>query len=312
MIKILSIDGGGIRGVIPARILAAIEKETGKPISEIFDLIAGTSTGGILSLGLCRPGKNGKPKFSAADMEKLYAERGGEIFSRSFWKGVSSVVGLADERYPHEPIEKIFSEFFGNTLLKDALTHVLISSYDIENRAPFFFKSWREETNTVKMKHIARATSAAPTYFEPARIPIKGKNRALIDGGVFANNPGMCAYAEARRIFPDDNDILFVSLGAGELTRPIKYEDAKGWGLISWTLPILSVVFDGVSDTVDYQLKRLLGNNFHRFQTRLDVASDDLDNASRANILALMTEADQIVAENAKPLMELCKTLAEN
>jgi len=167
MKKILSIDGGGIRGIIPSMILNEIEKNTGKKISKIFDLIAGTSTGGILALGLCKPDSQGEPQYSAENMMELYEKDGQKIFHRSFWRGLSTVGGLTDEKYPHGPIEEVFDEYFSNTTLEMSITNVLISSYDIEHRNPFFFKSWRENVKPVEMRKAARATSAAPTYFEP-------------------------------------------------------------------------------------------------------------------------------------------------
>ena len=222
---------------------------------------------------------------------------------------MSSIGGFADEKYPHKPLEKILKEYFATARLGSTLTNTLISSYDIENRTPFFFKSWRDETKQVEIRHVARATSAAPTYFEPARMRIARQTHTLVDGGVFVNNPAMSAYAEARRLFPTETDFLVVSLGTGELTRRIPYEQAKDWGLVEWALPILSVVFDGVSDAVDYQLTQILDTNFIRFQTRLDTASDDLDNASRANIEALKIEAQRIIDTRQVDLDRICAVL---
>jgi patatin-like phospholipase/acyl hydrolase len=306
MRKILAIDGGGIRGVIPAVVLAEIERRTGRPAAGLFDLIAGTSTGGILALGLSRPGPGRKPKFSAADLLDLYASRGQEIFSRSFWKGMASVGGLADEKYSHKPLEKILKEYFGTTRLERALTKVLVSAYDLENRKPFFFKSWRSEYNRVEMRRAARATSAAPTYFEPARVPMDGKTLTLIDGGVYVNNPAMSAYAEARKLWPDEDEYLVVSLGTGQLIREITFEEAKDWGKLEWAVPILNVVFDGVSAAVDYQLAQLPACRYHRFQVRLETASDDMDNASAGNIENLKAEAGRLLAAREGELEEVC------
>jgi patatin-like phospholipase/acyl hydrolase len=310
MKKLLSIDGGGIRGIIPAMVLAEIEQKTGKSVAKMFDLIAGTSTGGIISLVLTRDGGGGVPKYSAADLVELYASRGEEIFSRSFWHGVSSVGGVVQEKYPHEPLEGILKEYLDDTLLDAALTKVLISSYDIENRSPFFFKSWREETKWLLMRQAARATSAAPTYFVPALVLVENKPLPLIDGGVFVNNPAMSAYSEARRIFDEEDQFLMVSLGTGQLTRPITFEQARDWGLAQWALPILSVVFDGVSDAVDYQLLQILGEErFFRFQVTLDTANDDMDDASPANIDALKKEAERIKTAQAGDIAKVCDLL---
>ena len=139
MKKVLSIDGGGIRGIIPATILAEIEQRTSRPTASLFDLMAGTSTGGIISLALSRDGGGGVPKYRALDLLDLYVNRGPEIFSRSFWQGVSSVAGLTEEKYSQRPLEGILKEYFDEAPLSAALTRVLVSSYEIETRSPFFF-----------------------------------------------------------------------------------------------------------------------------------------------------------------------------
>lgn len=228
----------------------------------------------------------------------IYEIHGRKIFSRSYWKGVASVGGLFDEKYEPDNMEEILADYFGTTKLGEALIKVLISSYDIEMRKPLFFKSWQDKTSKVQMDRVARATSAAPTYFPPARVSIDNLQRTLVDGGVFANNPAMCAYAEARKLWPDEKEILVVSIGTGELNRPILFEDANNWGLAEWARPIMNVVFDGVSDAVNYQLRQILGGNYFRFQRTLGFAVDDLDNTTKEIIHALKMEARAIMDEN--------------
>jgi hypothetical protein len=316
MKRILSIDGGGIRGIIPALILSEIERKTGRPIATQFDLLAGTSTGGIICLGLTKDNGQGKPQYSAQDMVELYENNGRRVFARSFWKGISSVGGAADERYDHKPLEDLLKEYLDDEPIGTALTKVMVTSYDIENRNPFFFKSWNTVTRAVPMRHAARATSAAPLFFEPARVQVQNRTLALIDGAVFANNPTMSAFAEARRIFPNEQEFLVVSIGTGELTRPITYNEAKDWGLVEWAFPILGVVFDGVSDATDYHMHQMLNlegrRQFYRFQTRLDIASDDLDNVARANLIALRAEAMQILRIQRENLDEVCAMLEKS
>jgi patatin-like phospholipase/acyl hydrolase len=140
---------------------------------------------------------------------------------------------------------------------------------------------------SVEMRFVARATSAAPTYFEPEELTETRPHGGLIDGGVYANNPALCAYVETKDLHPDHDDILVVSLGTGQHTRPIHYANARNWGLAFWAKPILNVVFDGVSDTVDHEMKVLCRDSddgdprYYRFQTELNVGSDDMDNAHR-------------------------------
>lgn len=321
MQKVLSIDGGGIRGIIPAMVLAEIERRTQTRIAEMFDLIAGTSTGGILALGLTKPGQDNKSEYSAKRLIELYETEGEKIFSIPVWHRIHSAGGLAEEKYPSDGIEEVTQRYFGDRRLAEALTEVLVTAYEIEGRAAWFFKRRhaRDENrngDNFLMREIARATSAAPTYFEPFLVEGGPHDKcALIDGGVHSNNPAMCAYVEARKIHPEENDFLVVSLGTGELTRSLPYEEVKGWGLALWAQPILNVVFDGVADTVNYQLRELLSTEdgearrYYRFQTQLDIGKDDMDDASRTNIAALKVKAREIIAKNEDALKALCAQL---
>ena len=183
-LRILSIDGGGIRGIIPATVLAEVERRTGKPVAEAFDLIAGTSTGGILALALTRPGDAGGPAYRAEDLVGLYEREGPGIFSRSLCKRIRSVDGLLDERYPSHGLEDALDTYLGDARLSDALTDVIVPAYDIERRGTFFFKSRKariDEADDFAMRDAAHATSAAPTYFEPVRIE-RGANQPCARG----------------------------------------------------------------------------------------------------------------------------------
>jgi uncharacterized protein len=321
MRRILSIDGGGIRGVIPATILTEIERRTGRAVAELFDLVAGTSTGGILALGLTKPGTDGTPAYAAAALLELYEAEGRTIFSRDPWHRITALGNLLEEKWPSRGIERVLERYFGDTRVAEALTEVLVTSYDIEGRGPYFFKrnKAREEPSERDwpMRLAARATSAAPTYFEPAKLEATGltDSVALVDGGVFANNPAMCAYAEAVTLWPDETEFLVLSLGTGELVRPIPYEQAKSWGLARWAQPILGVVFDGVSDTVDYQLQQLCNDArasvdaYTRYQVTLTEGNDDMDDASRTNIAALKRLAGRLIEEKDADLDRLCDAL---
>lgn len=322
-VNILSIDGGGIRGIMPAMILAELEDRLQMPIAERFHLIAGTSTGGILALGLTKPDARGRPQYAARDLVALYEREGARIFSRSVWHRLHAVGNIAEEKYPSEGIEQVLDEYFGEARLKDVVTDVLITSYEIERRIPWFFKSRKAKVNDeydFPMKVVARATSAAPTYFEPLKVetPDRSDYYALIDGGVFANNPALCGFVEAKTMFPQAEDILLVSLGTGQLTRRIPYDEARGWGLARWAQPLLNVVFHGVSATVDYHLRHLLPpasdgtKRYYRFQPRLDEGNDDLDDASRTNIRVLKLLAEAIVREHADDLKDLSQQLAQS
>lgn len=321
MFKVLSIDGGGIRGVIPARLLVELEALVGCRTAEMFDLIVGTSTGGILAAGLAVDAGHGKAPYAADALLELYVERGGEIFSRSMWQRVASFEGLADEKYPAGNLEKILEEYLGDAALRDVQKPVVLTAYEIEERAPYFFKTGRAGLpgRDHRLCDACRATSAAPTYFEPARVTSideARQTRSLVDGGVFVNNPGMCAYAEAIEMGNSPGDILVVSLGTGIATRPILYEDAKDWGPIGWVQPIIGIMMDGSADAADFQLRQLLpgadagtGQRYFRFDKELTIARDDLDDASRGNIRLLQDEAASIIDAEAAALKRLVPLL---
>jgi patatin-like phospholipase/acyl hydrolase len=293
-VRILAIDGGGIRGLIPALVLAEIERRTGRRIASLVDLVAGTSTGGILACALSRP-----DPLPASEIAGLYEQEGPKIFDRSLLKTITSADGYLDERYDDKGLVAALRTYLGDTALVDATIPVLLTAYDLQARTAVLMRS--SEAGGISMVDAAHATSAAPSYFEPVRVGAM----TLVDGGVCAINPALIAYAEAAG---ETIDVL-ASLGTGEHTRPLPYDEVKGWGKLSWAEPILDVVFDGGADIVDEQLSRLMDGNYVRLQTRLDEASDALDDASPDNLAALRREAERLIADRDADLDALCSTL---
>jgi predicted acylesterase/phospholipase RssA len=324
--RVLALDGGGIRGLIAARVLEELEMRTEKRITDLFDLIAGTSTGGILALGLTKPDGAGGPEFTATDMRDLYLNEGAKIFPHSLFQDVKTLHGVADARYPAAPIEAILDERFGNTMLSEALKEVVIPSYDLSRPGPFFFKreyANKKEDWNVAMAKVARATSAAPTYFEPAILPSTtgGRDHALVDGGTFANNPTLCGYVDALCRRKEDERIIVLSIGTGQPPRtvgsgpiPIEPGHAAHFGLAKWARPLLEVVLDGVPETVQYQMDaistahpRLL--TYLRLQSALPTASHALDDASPENCQRLLDDADALIKERSTDITAMCAEL---
>ncbi|MEH2279383.1 MAG: patatin-like phospholipase family protein [Nostoc sp.] len=342
--KILSIDGGGIRGIIPAFILAEIEKRTQKPIFSLFDLISGTSSGGILALGLTKPRLSSSDdlplaEYTAEDLVQLFLEYGVEIFYEPFFERILGPIEdiFLQPKYPSESKEEIFRQYFGHTLLENNLKEVFVTSYDIEQRIPIFFtnKSEKEEIKSQKFRKLsgglslldaALATTATPTYFAPHRI-VNPYNSAsvytLIDGGVFANNPTHLAILEAQinskrqeKKVLSTEDILVVSLGTGSLTSAYLYKEVKNWGLLQWGRPLLSIAFDGGSEVVSGQLEQLFelsdkeGKSFYyRFQTFLDEELEEIDNTKLQNTRQLQVIAHRLISEKSQQIDELCSLL---
>lgn len=319
---ILSIDGGGIRGILPGVILQRLEEKlqdkSGNKedrLADYFDMISGTSTGGILTCAYLMPDTKGKSKFSAQEAVNLYLDRGDEIFDVSFWQKVKSVGGLRDEKYSAAELEEALMDNFGDTMLNELRKPCLVTSYDIRNRSAFFFRQQRanEDINNFLVRDVARATSAAPTYFEAARVKnVVGSPYPLVDGGVFANNPTMCAYSEARTMKfagkkdkPLAENMIILSIGTGSVKKPYPYKVAKDWGLIEWIQPIIDIMMSGNSETVNYQMKQIFdsfeggADNYHRLEPQLKAANSEMDDASPENLLALKEDGLSFISASA-------------
>ena len=343
--RILSIDGGGIRGIIPAMILAEIEKRTQKPIHSLFDLIAGTSTGGLISLGLTKPApgsgpnsENPKAQYTAEDLINMYVEYGGVIFYEAWYEQMLGPLEdlLNRPKFASEGREEVVMKYFGDNPLEDCLKEVLITSYDIEQRIPIFFSSNVEKQWTrsrkfrtlcqgFTLKDAAMATSAAPTYFEPYHVPTSHNTNGyytLVDGGMVANNPANLAMIEAEMSARkkgetlSNSDILLVSLGTGSLTTAYNYHEAKNWGLVQWARPLMNILFDGGSELVAGELRRLLEpvnredtQLYYRFQTFLTAELEAMDNATGENIQALQGIAKRLIIEETEEIDRLCDLL---
>jgi len=276
-IKVLAIDGGGIRGIIPAVILAELQKRLGQDLYKSFDLVCGTSTGGIIALGIGTRCNQGQP-YSPDQLVDLYVQNGPVIFKKNF---LTPARQLILPKYSPDSLQATLVTFFQSTEFQTALTPLLISSYDLHGQLPFFFKSHRiagDLSYNWKVTDIARATSAAPTFFPPLHLTRNGKDYALVDGGLFVNNPSMAAYAEARSLYPDATRIVVVSVGTGDRQDQITYASAKQWGLLGWAKQIVPVLMDSVSEAVDYEIKALPGCTYYRLQVNhLPPASSELE-----------------------------------
>ncbi len=307
-VRVLSIDGGGIRGVIPTLILAEVEARTSNPISSMFDLIAGTSIGGILALCLASSDASGKAAWGAAGIFKIFEQAAHEIFVPT---GRSAVNGIFHNRYGHEHIESTLERYLGNRMLSEAICDVLLTSYDLSAREMVFLNSIearQDPANDLPMRVAGRATSAAPTYFQPA-LTREVNPRLLLDGAVCANNPAMCAFAEVVK-HKRSTEMLMVSLGTGSPGKAMGHKSVQNWGLAQWARPMFHLLLDGASDAVHRQLREMLPrDSYFRFQVELVRGSESLDNASRANIKNLVLDAQRLIRSATKELDLLCELL---
>jgi uncharacterized protein len=341
-IRILSLDGGGIRGIISCVILKFIEEQLQihddpeAKIGDYFDLIAGTSTGGILAAVILFPNDFGKAKFSVQEALDLYAEKGDSIFDISIWRKIINPFGLFNEKISETNLEKQLEDVFGNLEIKDFIKPSLITSYDIEARHAKFFTSHDAKTSQLEnfyVKDVCRATAAAPTYFEPAKIKsLYNQEFILIDGGVYANNPALCAYAEARKIpfeditkdkhkknYPTINDMIIISVGTGTVLKPYHFDEFDNAGKLKWITPLIDILLSSNVETVDYHLRKMyetLGptnyQNYHRLMPALKNASPEMDDTTKKNIQDLIQAGLTYVEDNREQLVIIAKKLIKN
>jgi len=243
--RILSIDGGGIRGVFPAVFLAELEKRYlgGSSVASYFDLIAGTSTGGIIALALAA----GLP---AAAVRDLYVKRGGEIFPPfaggilgAARRSIAMGLQLVKHRYNRAALEEILNEVFCDRQLRDARLRLCIPSFDGRYGEVYIFKTphhpdYRRDAREL-MRTVAAATSAAPTYYRP----LQSGGYTFVDGGVWANNPIMVGLVDALACFSiDRGHVRILSLGCG--SEPYIVDRSKIWpgGLLAWRKVVLAAM----------------------------------------------------------------------
>lgn len=326
LITVLSIDGGGIRGLIPAIILDFLESELqeldGKDarIADYFDIISGTSTGGLITAMLAAPNENKRPLFAAKDIKAFYLQKCPKIFPQDcnmLTKLLKSVSGpLYDGKYLHTAIKKKLQ----NIRLGDTLTNVAIPTFDIKTLQPTIFSTYemREKPHlNAYLSDICIATSAAPTYLPPHYFETEvheGEKHEfhLVDGGVAANNPTLIAMGEiAKQLIRKDSDFplpdqsleynryLIISIGTGEYKMTGKYSanEASRWGLLGWWFhangccPLLDIFTQASTDMVDFHLSvvfkalGVLETNYLRIQEDgLDRTLSSMDGATRNNL----------------------------
>ena len=249
-----------MRDLYAAGVWTAIHRAASNlPISQLFDMVAGTSGGAMIGAALVAPNP-----LSSSEITNFFIRDGKTIFPPDPFRYIRSAFN--GPKYSAEPFEDLMSEVFGETWLSEVTVPFIVPAYDIGARQAKFFKSWKAQgndldpdesatSNDYRLRDVVRASAAAPTYFSPAHILSRaGEGQTFIDGALVANNPAMCAIASARFMNPDLERIILVSIGTGMQTEAIPYAKARSWGLLEWARPAFECVMDGHGDTVPYQV----------------------------------------------------------
>ncbi|KAK4803389.1 hypothetical protein SAY86_003206 [Trapa natans] len=323
LITILSIDGGGIRGLIPGTILSFLEFELQKldgedvRLADYFDVIAGTSTGGLVTAMLTSPDQNNRPLYAAKDIKDFYLSNSAKIFPQCSWPWPLAPLAklykaLTGPQYNGKYLHKLIKDKLGNRRLHQTLTNVVIPTFDIKSLQPTIFSTYdvkRKPNIDALLSDICISTSAAPTYlpahyFKTKAMDGQVREFNLIDGGVAANNPTLVALGEVTKeimegssdFFPikpmDYRRLLVISLGTGSEKEEGKYSAkcAAKWGILGWlssqgSTPLVDTFMQASSDMVDYHLSSIfqalhIEENYLRIQD--DTLSGELASVDRA------------------------------
>ena len=262
--RILTFDGGGIRGIITTILLQRLSAEAklGGWLDSV-DLIAGTSTGGLIALALAHD-------ISLDEIRLLYETRGAQIFDDSWLDNLADMGQAIGAQYDNTNLADELGNFFGQTTLAQLKKKVLITAFKLDNETsdpakrrwkPKIFHNFpgTDSDGSILARKVGLYTTAAPTYFPSVD--------GYIDGGVYANNPSMCALTQTQdervRNRPALPDIVLFSLGTGTSLTFIPGKRLD-WGLAQWAKPLVSLMLDSDSGIADYQCQKLIGKRYHR------------------------------------------------
>ncbi len=334
---ILCLDGGGIRGLIPSRILETLSSQLKKlgdrrPLYSHFDLIGGTSTGSLLALGLSLSGLNARQEEGNLDLEvygemkKLFTRKDyllgrmktttdPSAFAELYLNNASKIFSsrhlgrhFLDTKYDPSSLENFLSSSFGEAKLEEALVPTFVVSYDALSGKEVILSSYNE-WKSFEAARAARASTAAPIYFSPYyTLSPEGKQLALLDGGLIANNPSLIAYREARKLYPSCKCFHILSLGTAKSAYTFNPKELSG-GMAGWGEPMMkiypssqmSVVDDVLSGFDDVAYTRLDGKLKKRIR---------LDATSMESMQALLSAADDIIQNNRDSFDAFAEKLA--
>nr|AFJ92643.2 phospholipase A2 [Eschscholzia californica] len=341
LVTVLSIDGGGVRGLIPGVVLSFLESKLQEldgeemRLADYFDVVAGTSTGGLLSTMITAPGANGRPYYAAKDLVQFYLDHCPNIFPKR-----SSCLGLFDSclnfvgtatgpKYNGKYLHSLLQRSLKDTRISETLTTLVIPTFDIRHLQPIIFSTHeakRDESKDALLSDICIGTSAAPTflpahYFETEDSKGNVRHFNLIDGGVAANNPTLVAVSQVAKEVLVDNETfghgkvtgktkyLIISLGTGTAKTENKYcaMKARKWGIFGWlyhetNMPLVDVFTQASGDMVDIHASVLFQT--HRTeQNYLRIEADDLEGNTAS--------VDVTTIEDMRDLIEIGEGLLE-
>lgn len=340
-VRVLSIDGGGVRGIIPATLLAYMENKlierTGNPdtrISDFFDFAAGTSTGSIIAAMAITPEEKDKPPRKMDEVVQLYFDLASKVFHKSTKRNIKTLWGLIGPKYSVKSLDNILLEKLDHWRLNELKLPCAFTGYDTAKRMPVIYtnRDDKEKYGDYFIKDVVRGSTSIPSIFKPAHFRDGVDINTIIDGGVFANNPSMVAYiemlktkeiiekfvkteegAQVKQINPCE--VIVISFGTGKgRVKTYPYDKIKGWGMLRWFSPVLNILLQGMSDVTDYEMRKLFSVwdadcNYFRINPDIRIASGDGQDASAENMRNLHQDALNYISANRKFFDDLVERL---
>ncbi len=313
IIRILSINGGGVRGIIPSHVLKYLEESSGKPVNELFDFFMGTSTGAIASVLLTLPGENNRPRYTAEDLLNFYNRDAKKIFYNPWYHRILTLDGWIGPKYLASSRYDLLKHFLGDTYFDQLLNNVVIPTYGIYNKEPELFFNWKiqgvADTNFAVTDLLTGAISP-PGMFPSVVFGSSGKKFVLADGALFANNPDLAATLIAMSTYPNKQYIL-VSLGTGRIISEIPSTKTVDWGLFQWAKNIVPAIVDSTMKFNNFILRKAFPFNLdvYSFNMDIDFADSALDDTSEQNLRRLNQDGKDLVLERKRELDELVAKL---
>lgn len=321
LVRVLSIDGGGVRGIGPASWCASLEHVAEKSIADMFNLLSGTSTGGIIATGLAmeNPNSPGSSLYTADDIVNFYHTESKKIFTRRCFLGY-----LAVSKYKSKPAYSVFNRLYGDTKLSQirADCDLLVPYYNLTNNRSSFFKSHKAKNPTFArnedfyLRDVVASTTAAPTYFKEFKLYnaynkdhfdlYKNTYVSAVDGCIAVNDPMACAMTQAESLYPRANSFLLVSMGTGQCISEVSPR-----GLLSWARHISTILMGN-----SFEMSRHMFQKFgmyssgavfcSRLQFDISEGHTDMDDTSSENLSYLEHQAQTTI-----PVMNSIRNLGK-
>jgi len=317
-INILSIDGGGIRGILPATFLSALEtrlqqakNDPNVRLSDFFDFITGTSTGGLLTCIYLTPdeGDAHRPRFTARQALEFYFAYGAHSFTPQEGGGF--------HKYSPEGFEAQLRYFFKDLKLSQLIKPCCVTAYDLIHTEPYLFLSHKavgDPRSDFFIRSVIRSTSALPGVFPPAKASCMAERPyTFIDGSIFAYNPALFAFMQAKLVYPEADSFFLLSLGTGLATTAYTESQTDDTSDKNWARMLANIAFDAHSDMVNYQLEDIFKNKplstYTRLQPSLHGMNKEMDNITEQNVQALYAAGEGFVKTNDRTMTEIIDML---